>query len=90
MFWINSINNIFKTRNLYNIQFLKKAKNYKMWFIRIRILLIESDLVLYIIIQNYDIEFIIEKQSSILLFKNIEKIKFVILFNLKNDSLVQI
>ena len=90
MFWANSIDDIFKTRNSYNIQFLKKAENYEMWFIRIRALLVESDLVLYITIQNYDIELVIENQPSVLLFKKIEKMKFVILFNLKNDLLVQI
>ena len=61
-----------------------------MWFIRIRALLAESNLVSYIIIQDYDIESVIESQSSILLFKNVEKMKFVILLNLKNDLLVQI
>ena len=60
MFWANSIDNIFKTRNSYNIQSLKKAENYEMWFIRIRALLVESDLVSYIIIQNYNIEFVIK------------------------------
>ena len=87
MFWANSIDNIFKARNSYNIQSLKEAKNYKMWFIRIRVLLVENDLVLYITIQNYNIEFVIKSQSSVLLFKNTEKMKFVILLNLKDDPL---
>ena len=90
MFWANSIDDIFKTRNSYNIQLLKEAENYKMWFIRIRALLVESDLVLYIIIQNYGIESVIKDQPSMLLFKKVEKVKSVILLNLKNDSLVQI
>ena len=90
MSWANLINNIFKTRNSYNIQPLKEVENYEMWFIRIRALLVESGLVLYITIQNYDIEFVIESQPSMLLFKKVEKMKFVILLNLKNDSLIQI
>ena len=61
-----------------------------MWFIRIRALLTKSNLVLYIIIQNYNIEFVIEGQFLILLFKDVEKIKFVILLNLKNGLLIQI
>ena len=61
-----------------------------MWFIRIRVLLVENSLISYITIQNYNIESVIESQPSMLLFKKIEKIKFVILLNLKNDSLVQI
>ena len=60
MSWTNSIDDIFKTRNLYNIQPLKKAENYEMWFIRIRALLAESGLVSYITIQNYGIEFVIK------------------------------
>ena len=60
MSWTNSIDDIFKTRNLYNIQSLKEAENYEMWFIRIRALLVENDLVSYIIIQNYGIKLVIE------------------------------
>ena len=50
MSWANSIDDIFKARNSYNIQSLKEAENYEMWFIRIRALLAESGLVSYIII----------------------------------------
>ena len=74
MSWANSIDNIFKTRNSYNIQPLKEAENYKMWSIRIRALLAGSDLVSYITIQNYDIEPVIEGQPSVLLFKKAEKV----------------
>ena len=90
MSWANSIDEIFKTRNSYNIQPLKGAENYEMWSIRIRALLAENDLVSYITIQNYGIKPVIEGQPSMLLFKKAEKMKFVILLNLKNDPLVQI
>ena len=90
MSWANSIDDIFKARNSYNIQSLKEAENYEMWFIRIRALLVESDLVSYITIQDYNIESVIENQSSVLLFKDAEKIKSVILLNLKDGPLVQI
>ena len=90
MFWANSIDDISKARNSYNIQPLKKAENYEMWSIRIRALLAENDLISYITIQDYDIESVIKSQSSILLFKDTEKIKSVILLNLKNDPLIQI
>ena len=90
MSWANSNDDISKTRNSYNIQLLKGAENYEMWFLRIRVLLVGNDLILYITQPNYDIKSIIESESSVLLFKKVEKIKFVILLNLKNDSLVQI
>ena len=60
MSWANSTDDIFKTRNSYNIQPLKGAENYEMWFIRIRALLVGSGLVSYITIQNYGIESVIE------------------------------
>ena len=90
MSWANSTDDISKTRNLYNIQFLKEAENYEMWFIRIRTLLAESGLVSYITIQNYNIEPVIENQPSVLLSKKTEKVKSVILLNLENGPLVQI
>ena len=90
MFWANSNDDISKTRNSYNIQPLKGVENYKMWFLKIRALLVESGLVLYITQPNYDIEPVIENEPPVLLSKKVEKMKSVILLNLENDSLVQI
>ena len=61
-----------------------------MWSIRIRVLLAESGLVSYITIQNYGIEPVIEGQPSVLLSKEAEKVKSVILLNLEDGPLVQI
>ena len=90
MSWANSTDDISKTRNSYNIQPLKGAENYEMWSIRIRALLAGSGLVSYITIQNYGIEPVIKGQPSVLLFKEAEKVKSVILLNLENGPLVQI
>ena len=90
MSWANSTDDISKARNSYNIQPLKGAENYEMWSIRIRALLAGSGLVSYIIIQDYGIESVIEGQSSVLLSKDAEKVKSVILLNLEDGPLVQI
>ena len=90
MFWANSNDNISKTRNSYNIQSLKKAENYEIWFIRVHVLLIENDLISYVTISNHDMKAVIENQQSILLFNENQKTKLIILLNLIDDSLIQI
>ena len=90
MFWVNSIDDCSKQRNSYNISLLKEIENYELWSLQIRALLVENELAFYISQSNLDIEFVIEGGLSILLFKEVEKIKFIILLNLVDESLVQI
>ena len=90
MSWANSSDDVSKNRNSYNIQPLKKAENYEMWSLRIRALLAGNDLVSHVTISNYDIETIIEGEQSILLSKEAEKAKSIILLNLTEGPLVQI
>ena len=68
MFWANSSDDISKTRNSYNIQSLKEAENYEIWFIQVHALLTENDLASYVTISNHDMKTVIENQQSILLF----------------------
>ena len=90
IFWANSSDDVFKNRNSYNIQPFKKAENYEMWSLRIRALLAENVLISHVTISNYDIETIVENEQSVLLSKETEKAKSIILLNLVDGSLVQI
>ena len=90
MFWANSNDDVFKNRNSYNIQSLKKVENYEMWLLRIRALLVENNLVSHVTISNYNIETVIEDEQSVLLSNEIEKAKSIILLNLADEPLVQI
>ena len=90
MSWVNSIDDCSKQRNSYNISLLKGIENYELWFIRIRALLVGNELAFYISQSNFGIELVIEGDLSILLFKEVEKIKSIILLNLVDESLVQI
>ena len=90
MSWVNSSNNVSKNRNSYNIQPLKEAENYEMWSLRIRALLAGNSLVSYVTIPNYGIETVVEGEQSVLLSKEVEKTKSIILLNLADGPLVQI
>ena len=90
MSWTNSTDDCSKQRNSYNISLLKGTENYELWSIRIRALLAENELTSYISQPNLDIELVIEDGLSILLFKEVEKIKSIILLNLVDEPLVQI
>ena len=90
MFWANSSDDISKTRNSYNIQSLKEAEDYEIWFIRVHALLIENDLASYVTISNHDMKAVIESQQLVLLFNENQKAKSIILLNLIDDSLIQI
>ena len=90
MSWANSSDDISKMRNSHNIQPLKGAENYEMWSLRIRALLAGYGLVSYITQPNYGIEPVIQGEIPVLLSKEAEKVKSVILLNLEDGPLVQI
>ena len=90
MFWANSSDDISKTRNSYNIQPLKGAEDYEIWFIRVHALLVGNDLASYVTISNHGMKVVIEGQQSVLLFNEGQKAKSIILLNLIDGPLIQI